>query len=162
MIDLAVSHNKVSILKYAVPFNEQLVLFSDQSQFTLDAEEVLSAKTVSINQTTEYEIDDGVKPIGLGQNIYFGISRGSFAGVREYYVNADTEIKDALDTTVNLPRYISGDLNGLKGSSSENTLFAFASGERSSYLFINIILMQDQKHYKGLGLNINLLILIFY
>ena len=135
MIDLAVSHNKVSILKYAVPFNEQLVLFSDQSQFTLDAEEVLSAKTVSINQTTEYEIDDGVKPIGLGQNIYFGISRGSFAGVREYYVNADTEIKDALDTTVNLPRYISGGLNGLKGSSSENTLFAFASGERNS-LFV--------------------------
>ena len=135
MIDLAVSHNKVSILKYAVPFNEQLVLFSDQSQFTLDAEEVLSAKTVSINQTTEYEIDDGVKPIGLGQNIYFGISRGSFAGVREYYVNADTEIKDALDTTVNLPRYISGVLNGLKGSSSENTLFAFASGERNS-LFV--------------------------
>ena len=135
MIDLAVSHNKVSILKYAVPFNEQLVLFSDQSQFTLDAEEVLSAKTVSINQTTEYEIDDGVKPIGLGQNIYFGISRGSFAGVREYYVNADTEIKDALDTTVNLPRYISGGLNGLKGSSAENTLFAFASGERNS-LFV--------------------------
>ena len=28
MIDLAVSHNKVSVLKYAVPFNEQLVLFS--------------------------------------------------------------------------------------------------------------------------------------
>ena len=50
---------------------------------------------------------------------------------REYYVNADTEIKDALDTTVNLPRYIQGDLNGLKGSSSENTLFAFASGERT-------------------------------
>jgi len=135
MIDLAVSHNKVSILKYAVPFNEQLVLFSDQSQFTLDAEEILSAKTVSINQTTEYEIDDGVKPIGLGQNIYFGISRGSFAGVREYYVNADTEIKDALDTTVNLPRYITGGLTGLKGSSAENTLFAFASGERNS-LFV--------------------------
>jgi len=135
MIDLAVSHNKVSILKYAVPFNEQLVLFSDQSQFTLDAQEILSAKTVSINQTTEYEIDDGVKPIGLGQNIYFGISRGSFAGVREYYVNADTEIKDALDTTVNLPRYITGGLTGLKGSSAENTLFAFASGERNS-LFV--------------------------
>jgi hypothetical protein len=135
MIDLAVSHNKVSILKYAVPFNEQLVLFSDQSQFTLDAEEILSAKTVSINQTTEYEIDDGVKPIGLGQNIYFGISRGSFSGVREYYVNADTEIKDALDTTVNLPRYIKGGLTGLKGSSAENTLFGFASGERNS-LFV--------------------------
>lgn len=135
MIDLAVSHNKVSILKYAVPFNEQLVLFSDQSQFTLDAEEVLSAKTVSINQTTEYEIDDSCKPIGIGQNIYFGMSRGSFAGVREYYVASETEIKDALDTTVNLPRYITGSITGLKGSSSENSLFAFSSGERNS-LFV--------------------------
>tara|TARA_B100001939_G_scaffold334642_1_gene335825 strand:+ start:5401 stop:7794 length:2394 start_codon:yes stop_codon:yes gene_type:complete len=135
MIDLAVSHNKVSVLKYAVPFNEQLVLFSDHSQFTLDAEEVLSAKTVSINQTTEYEIDDGVKPIGLGQNIYFGISRGSFSGVREYYVNTDTDVKDALDTTVNLPRYIEGSLTGLKGTSAENTLFAFASENRNE-LFV--------------------------
>jgi hypothetical protein len=135
MIDLAVSHNKVSILKYAVPFNEQLVLFSDQSQFTLDAQEILSAKTVSINQTTEYEIDDSAKPLGLGQNIYFGIARGSYAGVREYYVNTDTDIKDALDTTVNLPRYIEGALTALKGSSAENTLFGFASGERNS-LFV--------------------------
>jgi len=135
MIDLAVSHNKVSILKYAVPFNEQLVLFSDQSQFTLDAEEILSAKTVSINQTTEYEIDDSAKPIGLGQNIYFSIARGSYAGVREYYVNTDTDVKDALDTTVNLPRYITGTLTALKGSSAENTLFGFASGERNS-LFV--------------------------
>jgi hypothetical protein len=135
MIDLAVSHNKVSILKYAVPFNEQLVLFSDQTQFTLDTEEVLSAKTVSVNQTTEYEIDDSCRPVGLGQNIYFGITRGSFAGVREYYVTTDTEIKDALDTTVNLPRYINGSLLALKGSSSENTLFGIASGNRN-HLFV--------------------------
>ena len=49
----------------------------------------------------------------------------------EYYVNTDTEIKDALDTTVNLPRYIKGGLTGLKGSSAENTLFAFASENRN-------------------------------
>ena len=145
MIDLAVSHNKVSILKYAVPFNEQLVLFSDQTQFTLDAEEALTAKTVSINQTTEYEIDDSCKPIGLGQNIYFGISRGSFAGVREYYVTSETEIKDALDTTVNLPRYITGSITGIKGSSAENTLFGFASGERNALFVYKYYFDANQK-----------------
>ena len=145
MLDVAVSHNKVSILKYAVPFNEQLVLFSDQTQFTLDAEEALTAKTVSINQTTEYEIDDSCKPIGLGQNIYFGISRGSFAGVREYYVTSETEIKDALDTTVNLPRYITGSITGIKGSSAENTLFGFASGERNSLFVYKYYFDANQK-----------------
>jgi hypothetical protein len=145
MLDVAVSHNKVSILKYAVPFNEQLVLFSDQTQFTLDAEEALTAKTVSINQTTEYEIDDSCKPIGLGQNIYFGISRGSFAGVREYYVTSETEIKDALDTTVNLPRYITGSITGIKGSSAENTLFGFASGERNALFVYKYYFDSNQK-----------------
>lgn len=145
MLDVAVSHNKVSILKYAVPFNEQLVLFSDQTQFTLDAEEALTAKTVSINQTTEYEIDDSCKPIGLGQNIYFGISRGSFAGVREYYVTSETEIKDALDTTVNLPRYITGSITGIKGSSAENTLFGFASGERNALFVYKYYFDANQK-----------------
>ncbi len=145
MLDVAVSHNKVSILKYAVPFNEQLVLFSDQTQFTLDAEEALTAKTVSINQTTEYEIDDSCKPIGLGQNIYFGISRGSFAGVREYYVTSETEIKDALDTTVNLPRYITGSITGIKGSSAENSLFGFASGERNALFVYKYYFDANQK-----------------
>ena len=145
MLDVAVSQNKVSILKYAVPFNEQLVLFSDQTQFTLDAEEALTAKTVSINQTTEYEIDDSCKPIGLGQNIYFGISRGSFAGVREYYVTSETEIKDALDTTVNLPRYITGSITGIKGSSAENTLFGFASGERNALFVYKYYFDANQK-----------------
>ncbi|MEE2186348.1 hypothetical protein, partial [Klebsiella pneumoniae] len=34
-IDVAVSHNRISILKYAVPFSEELLLWSDQAQFVL-------------------------------------------------------------------------------------------------------------------------------
>ena len=130
-IDLAVSHNRVSILKYAVPFSEELILFSDQTQFILKPQEILSAKTVSINQATEYEIDVNSKPLGLGQNVYFCNKRGSYAGVREYYINNDTDTKDALDVSINIPKYIEGSVFDLKGSGTENSLFALSDTVRN-------------------------------
>ena len=130
-VDVAVSHNRVSILKYAVPFSEELLLFSEQTQFILRPEEVLSSKTVAINQATEYEIDTKTRPVGLGQNVYFGFKRGSYAGLREYYISTDTDQKDALDITINIPRYIEGSVTELKGSSSENILLALNSANRN-------------------------------
>ena len=145
VVDISMSHNKVSILKYAVPFNEELILFSDQSQFILKPEETLTAKTVSINQATEYEISDKAKPIGLGQNIYFASNRGSFSGVSEYYVSSDGDVKDATDTTINLPRYIKANIYSLKGSSGEKTLFALSDGDRSKIFVYKYYFDVNQK-----------------
>ncbi|MCS5736711.1 phage nozzle protein, partial [Herbiconiux daphne] len=47
-IDVAVSHNRISVLKYAVPFSEQLLLWSDQAQFVLNATGILSSKTMEL------------------------------------------------------------------------------------------------------------------
>jgi len=130
-IDISVSHNRVSNLKYAVALNEELLLFSDQTQFLLKPEEVLTAKTVSINQATEYEIDPTCQPIPIGQNVYFAFKRGQYAGVKEYFLSVDLQTKEALDTTINIPRYIKGNLYSLRGSTTENTIFGFATGERN-------------------------------
>ena len=145
VVDISMSHNKVSILKYAVPFNEELILFSDQSQFILKPEETLTAKTVSINQATEYEISDKVKPIGLGQNIYFASNRGSHSGVSEYFISNDGVVKDATDTTINLPRYILANIFSLKGSSGEKTLFALSDGDRSKVFVYKYYFDANQK-----------------
>jgi len=144
-IDVAVSHNKVSKLKYAVPFSEELLLFSDQTQFILRPEEVLSGKTVSINQATEYEIDTKTRPVGLGQNIYFGFKRGSFAGLREYFVSSDTDQKEALDVTINIPKYIEGSLIELKGSTAENILLGLSGTKRNEVYVYKYYFDANQK-----------------
>ena len=145
MVDISMPHNKVSILKFGIPFNEELLLFSDQSQFILKPEETLTAKTVSINQATEYEIDDSAKPVGLGQNIYFGFKRGTFAGVREYFISSDSEMKEATDTTINLPRYITSDIFSLKGSAAENVLFALSNADRNKLFVYKFYFDANQK-----------------
>lgn len=131
-VDVAVSHNRVSNLKYAVSLNEELLLFAEQTQFLLKPEETLTSKTVSINQATEYEIDSICKPIPVGKNVYFSFKRGSYAGVSEYFISQDLLTKEAQDTSLNVPRYLTGRINSLKGSTTENTIFAFCSDERNS------------------------------
>jgi hypothetical protein len=50
LVDVALATNKVSILKYAVPFNDTMMLFADQSQFSLSVRDVLTPTSVSIDE----------------------------------------------------------------------------------------------------------------
>lgn len=121
-IDVAVSNNQVSILRHAVPFNESLILFSDFSQFRLSAEQLLTPETVSIDVTTRFEASLEAKPKGAGKFIYFPTKKGSFSGVREYYVNVDTETNDATEITAHIPSYIAGTVKSMAASSNEDML----------------------------------------
>jgi len=121
-IDLAASHTKVSIIKHAVPFNKQLLLFSDQTQFVLESDELLTPRTAAITTATEFESDEDVKPTGAGQNVYFVTARGDFAGVREYFVDSDAETLDAADVTAHVPQLVPASLLGMDISTAEDVL----------------------------------------
>src|SRR5690606_4960173 len=102
-IDVGVSHVKVSILRHAIPFNETLLLFSDQTQFQLGSAEILTPDTISVNQTTEFECSLRAKPVGVSRFVYFAVNRGTFTGIREYYVEGATEAEDAAEITGHVP-----------------------------------------------------------
>ena len=107
-IDIAASHTKVSILKHAIPMAEQLILFSDQTQFVLTSSSVLTLtpQTATIVVETEFESSDAASPVSSGNSIYYLTNKGSFAGVREYLTQEDLTIKDAANITVHVPRLI--------------------------------------------------------
>ena len=131
-IDVAVSHTKVSILRHAIPFNETLLLFSDQTQFMLSAGDSLTPATVSINQTTEYESSLQASPIGAGEYVYFATNREGYAGVRGFFVQADTSSNVAIDATLNVPRYIKGSATALVTSTNEDMLFMLTDGTHTT------------------------------
>lgn len=121
-IDVAVSNNQVSILRHAVPFNESLILFSDFSQFRLSATQLLTPETVSIDVTTRFEASLDAKPKGAGKFVYFPTKKGSFSGVREYFVDVDSETNDAAEITAHIPTYIAGTVKHMAASSNEDML----------------------------------------
>ncbi len=89
-IDVGLSHTKVALLENAVPFQEKLMLFSQNSQFVLRGADVLSPKTVAISPVTEYDISDSVQPIALGNYIYFTFKRNEYEVMYEYFVDNNT------------------------------------------------------------------------
>lgn len=119
-IDVAVTNDKVSILRHAVPFNETLLLFSDQTQFILSSNDKLTRETVNIDVTTRFEAALDAKPVGAGKNVFFGVRHGPYASLREYYVDPDAKVNDAADVGSHCPEYLSGNVIQLAASSNED------------------------------------------
>ena len=123
-IDVAVSSNKVSILKHAIPFNDSLLLFSDLTQFKLTADPVLTPETVNISNTTEFEASLRAKPAQAGKYVYFASKRGAWSGMWEYFVDTDTDTNDATEITAHVPEYLNGEVKNIQASSNEDMLIA--------------------------------------
>lgn len=126
MVDVALTTNKVSIIKYAVPFNNTMMLFADQSQFSLSVRDILTPTSVAIDEATGYEMDDTVMPVRLGSEVYFVSKSGSYSRVREYFANAETLALDAADVTAHVPRYVPDDILTLAASDVEDCVFALS------------------------------------
>lgn len=131
-IDLSVSHTKVSILRHAIPYNEELLLFSDQSQFILGGGNTLTPSNVNVNVTTEYEASLKTKPVGSGRSVFFTFAKGGFTGVREFFTNIDGEVNEADDVTGAVPKYIPKNVFKMAIATNENILACLSSDEQNA------------------------------
>jgi len=142
-IDVGASHTKVAILKHAVTMGEQLVLFSDQTQFVLtSSSDALTPKTANVVVATEFESSDQAQPVGSGSSIYYLTNKGSFAGVREYITQENVAIKDASNITIHVPRLIPSNIFKLAVSTNEDVLVLLGT-DNPNKLYINRWLYGD-------------------
>ena len=142
-IDVAVSHPRISILKYAVPFAEQLLLWSDEVQFVMTSSGVLTAKSIQLDVGSEFAVSDNARPFAIGRSVFFAAPRGSFTSINRYFAVADvTDVKDADDTTGHVLSYIPNGVFDIQGSSTENFITATTEGAKNK-LFIYKFLFKD-------------------
>lgn len=135
-IDVAVSINRISILQYAVPFNDELLLWSDEAQFVLTSGGVLSSKTVELNLTSEFDVSDKARPFSMGRGVYFAAPRANHTSIKRYYAVQDvSEVKDAEDISSHVPRYIPNGVYSITGSGTENFCCILSEGS-TNQMFI--------------------------
>ncbi len=136
-IDVAASHGKVSILRSAVTIEQELILFSDQTQFVLTSStDNFTPRSANVVVVTEFESDDDAQPIGSGSSIYYLSKRGSFANVREYIYQRDLVIRESSNITVHVPRLIPSNLFKFAVSTSADVLVCLGTDEPNK-LYIN-------------------------
>tara|TARA_Y100000004_G_scaffold94201_1_gene105530 strand:+ start:8810 stop:11257 length:2448 start_codon:yes stop_codon:yes gene_type:complete len=143
-IDVAASHTKVAILKHAVTMGEQLILFSEQTQFVLSSSaDNLTPTTANVLVSTEFESSDDAPPVGSGNSIYFLTKKGNFAGIREYISQTNETARDAANITIHVPRLIPSNIFKLAVSNNQDILVCVGT-DNPNKLFINRWLFGNQ------------------
>ncbi len=140
-IDLAAPSNRVSILKSAVPFDGGLLLFSDNSQFSLQEASTtgLTPATARLDEISQYKHEPTTKPILAGRKVYYGENRDGFSSIREFGLIEDLQEETAEDITAHVPFYIDGTIRRIFSSIADNVLFVQSTealNELAVYTFI--------------------------
>ncbi|UCS82778.1 non-contractile tail tubular protein [Yersinia phage vB_YenP_Rambo] len=162
-IDVAVSTNRIAILKYAVPFSEELLIWSDEAQFVLTAAGTLTARSVELNLTTQFDVQDRARPYGIGRNVYFASPRSSYTSINRYYAVQDvSSVKNSEDITAHVPNYIPNGVFSIAGSGTENFCSVLTSGDPSKiyiykFLYLNEELRQQSWSHWDFGSNVQIL-----
>lgn len=133
-IDLSNPTADVVALQWAVPFNEQLLLWADKQQFILVGGDILSPKTARMVPSTAFEAYMGARPESLGNKCVFASTNGDYTALRMLKVASDTVTNQADDLTDHVPRYIPKDIVRVKGSTTAKML-AVVPSSSSLYLF---------------------------
>lgn len=144
-IDLTTSGTKKVVLQFAVPFNTALLLFSDQTQYQFSGGDVLSPRSARIDPITEFESDTACRPVPLGQEVFFSVSRGTSTAIRNYFIDTEALTNDASDVTAHVPSYIPDNVFKLTASSTEDLLFAFSLDERNAIYCYKFYWQEDKK-----------------
>lgn len=142
-IDLPTTTSRINILHYAVAWDESLYLFSDSTQFILNATGTLTPKTAELLEVTGFNSSPSCRPIVSGKNVYFSAERAEYATIKEYYtVQNVTDVKNAQDITAHIPSYIPNGVVEITPNTSENIMLVRTEGQSNAlfvykYLFIN-------------------------
>ena len=129
-IDVVASNNRVSVLRYAVPYQDELILFSAQIQYRFNAAEtVLTPATAQITALTQFDVDVEVRPQQAGGGIFFMQTNGQWSQMREFAVRGSGTAltADAADLTGYISSYIPNHCFKMTINDTGNAAFLLSS-----------------------------------
>lgn len=135
VIDVAVTTNNVALLNHAVAFNDGIMAFADQVQFSItNGEDGLSPESIAISPVTYYEVNAKVRPVLIGTEVYFCGDNNGSSIVWEYTRMSDGESLTAAEITAHVPRYIPSGVTKMIAAQNLKALFAL-TGTNEVYAY---------------------------
>ncbi len=150
-IDISSGGTSVNFLNSSLAFANTLLLFSLHGQFRLDTGSTsigtsLTPKTATVTAITTFDIVDTVDPIGVGRTVYFGIPKGDFNGLREYFLpDASGPIPLSEEVTSSVPRFVPDNLVSMSPSVSEEVITMISKDQPRRIYLYEFFFDDDQK-----------------
>lgn len=138
------SNSKMVLLKHNLPFNEELLLFSETSVFSIKGGDVFSNSTVACDLTMEYPCSRFVKPINAGGTGFFLFENGDYSRVMEIYITSTYSV-DARDVTEQVPSYLPANIYKIAGSTAQSLACFLSTSEKNNIYVYNYYYSSEQK-----------------
>lgn len=151
-IDKGSPHEELSLFDHAVPFDEELLILSAEAQFIVSTGgQPASPQSVDIDVVTQFTTETAARPVVAGRNMYYIADHGDYAGMREFFVDADTDTEDAADVTAHVPRFIPAGVFQLGANSNEDLIVALTSGDPNRIYHYKYFWDEDRKAQSAWG-----------
>jgi hypothetical protein len=135
-IDLSCASIKPATVRSVVPITQGLLLFSDNQQFLMEAENgAWTPANCSISTIANYECDRYIKPIDLGSTVLYVSKNQSWSRAFEIFTRGQRETPSVTETTKIVPEWMPNGITDTTGS-AQNGLWV-ASSRTSKYLYIH-------------------------
>jgi hypothetical protein len=122
-IDIAASGTTVNKLYNSIDFNEQLLLFSAESQYILESSgDSITPTTAVLSKTSTFAHDTKVEPKAAGKFVYFAQNRNDKTAITEYFADDDTLTNDGLDITIGVNTLIPNNAYKIVSNNIEDTM----------------------------------------
>lgn len=142
-IDIGLSTDTVATINHGVVLSNDVILFADQRQLRLTGGDLLTPQSVAVRDLSSYLSDSNVKPVVVGERIYFLKNFGQSTSVREYWVDQQTQNAEELEVTNHCPEFIPGGVFDMAGASNLNVL-ALLTGNAPNRIYVhNFFWAQD-------------------
>lgn len=129
-LDLTSQAAFATSLKWAVPHNKDLVIFSADGQFVLFGRSAVTPSNAALVLTTSFEADLTAKPTPAGRNVFFGTKYGRFTGMREFFTEGGTDINDTRPITQHVNKYLRGSVAHLASTSNYDMLLVHTNADK--------------------------------
>lgn len=128
-VDLSASQDQISYLTYAVPFQNEVILWSKEVQFRLHSGgDPFAAATARIDVLTNYQCDLGARPAPMAGALVFPQWNGDWTQFREYrlYGSGTSLNADGTDITTQVNNYIPASVRRIVVNEAANILLALS------------------------------------
>jgi len=135
VIDIAVTTTSVSLLNYALTFNDGVMAFADQTQFSItNGENGVTPSSLAVSPVTRYEMNTRVRPVTIGTEVYFCGDQNGSSIVWEYTRLSDGDSLTAAEVTAHVPTLLPSQIRGLIAAPNLKALFAL-TGDNRVYVY---------------------------
>ena len=133
-IDFSVNSVDVASLISAHPYQDRLLVHSEEGQWAATSQTSLSPSSVEAQRIHSFEANPGVRPEVVGSTVFFLTPVSGFSGVREL-VRLDQDFYDAPSIVQQIPRYITEGADFMAASSPASAMVCGKRGASDLFVF---------------------------